>query len=156
VPINQCVNWPWFNRSAQQELPELESFGISFVNSPHPMWVYDLETLAFLEVNDTAIRAYGFSREEFMMMTLLDIRPPEEIAPFLHSWQHPRDRTEEIWKHVGKDGRAVPVSITSWELDFRGRKAELVMARRDLPDDAHLSHDALPEPSSIHQNAIPD
>ena len=120
------------------------------------MWVYDLETLAFLDVNEAAIRDYGFSREEFMTMTLLDIRPPEDIDLFLHSWQHPRDRTEEIWKHVGKDGRAVPVSITSRKLDFQGRKAELVIARRDLPDKRGVSPADRPRPSSIHQNAITD
>ncbi len=114
-----------------EELPELEALGISFVNSPHPMWIYDMATLAFLEVNNAAIRAYGFSRCEFMTMTLLDIRPSQDIQIFLHSWEHPRESEGESWRHVGKDGEAFPVSITSWELNFRGRKAELVLARRE-------------------------
>jgi two-component system, cell cycle sensor histidine kinase and response regulator CckA len=112
------------------ELPELEALGIPFVDSPHPMWVYDLSTLAFLEVNDAAIRAYGYSRREFMALTLLDIRPAQDIPLFLHSWEHPRESRDENWRHVDKDGNVFPVSITSWELNFRGHRAELVMARR--------------------------
>ncbi|MEI9962240.1 MAG: PAS domain-containing protein [Limisphaerales bacterium] len=42
------------------------------------MWVFDLETLAFLEVNESAIQHYGYSREEFLAMTIRDIRPPEK------------------------------------------------------------------------------
>jgi len=127
------VIWHWFNRSAKkkEELRELETLGVPFVDSPHPMWVYDLETLAFLEVNDAAIRAYGFSRQEFMTMTLIDIRPAENIQSFLHDWKHPHESTAEIWRHADKDGKVFPVSITSWKLNFRGRKAEFVMARRD-------------------------
>jgi PAS domain S-box-containing protein len=124
----------WFvlkKRPAKNEdLPELEALGIPFVNSAYPMWIYDLETLAFLAVNDAAIRAYGFSRREFMTMTLLDIRPAEDIQPFLHDWEHPHETTAESWQHVGKDGKVFPASITSWKLRFRGRDAELVLARR--------------------------
>ena len=121
----------------REEPPELEALGIPFVDSEHPMWVYDLQTLGFLEVNDAAVRIYGFSRQEFLTMTLIDIRPPKDIPRFLHSWNHPHESTEEKWWHQGKDGRAFPVSITSWELMFRGRKAELVRARRDDKDASH-------------------
>ena len=114
-------------------MPEVEVLGIPFAKNPHPMWVYDLKTLAFLEVNDAAIRAYGFSRQEFLRMTLLDIRPHEDIEPFLRSWEHPRESTAEKWRHAGKDGRTFAVSITSWTLIFRGHEAELVLARRETP-----------------------
>src|SRR5438270_11079059 len=51
-----------------------------FALSPQPAWVYDSETLRFLEVNEAAVSHYGWSREEFLAMTLYDIRPPEEHA----------------------------------------------------------------------------
>ena len=54
-----------------------------FEASPTPMWVYDAETLAFLAVNDAAVRHYGYSREEFLAMTIKDIRPPEDIPRML-------------------------------------------------------------------------
>ncbi len=113
-----------------KELPELAGLGVSFVNSPHPMWIYDMATLAFLEVNDAAVRAYGYSRQEFMNMTLLDIRPAQDVRPFLQSWEHPHEVAGESWRHISKDGKVFPVSITSWEFHFRGRRAELVQALR--------------------------
>lgn len=102
-----------------------------FSSSPFPMWIYNLTTLKFLEVNDAAVKAYGFSREEFLRMTVLDIRPNEDIQRFLQSSEHPHESTAEIWQHVGRNGAPFPVSITSWELTFRGQKAELVLARRE-------------------------
>ena len=54
-----------------------------FEVNPHPMWVYDLETLRFLAVNDAAVRRYGYSREEFLALTIRDIRPPEDVPALL-------------------------------------------------------------------------
>ena len=115
-------------------MPEMEILGIPFANSPYPMWIYDRETLAFLEVNDAATQVYGFSRPEFMAMTLVDIRPPEDLPEFLRQTDHPRpigQSTAEVWRHKSKDGTLFPVAITSWELTFRGHPAELVLARRE-------------------------
>ena len=96
-----------------------------------PMWVFDRETLKFLEVNAAAIRHYGFSQQEFLAMTLKEIRPEEEIPDLLkataqrkHGLQEP-----EIWKHRKKDGTVIDVEIVSHDLDFHGIEAELVSAR---------------------------
>ncbi|MBE9192068.1 PAS domain S-box protein [Gloeocapsopsis crepidinum LEGE 06123] len=51
-----------------------------FESHPCPMWVYDLETLSFLAVNNAAIQHYGYKRDEFLSMTIKDLRPPEDIA----------------------------------------------------------------------------
>jgi len=113
-------------------VPEAYILGIPFAASPYPMWVYDRETRAFLEVNDAAVSAYGFAREEFIKMTLLDIRPAEDIPEFLRETDHPRpmgQSTAEKWRHQTKGGTVVPVFITSWELIYKGRPAELVLAR---------------------------
>jgi PAS domain S-box-containing protein len=56
-----------------------------FLSHPQPMWVYDLETLAFLEVNNAAMVHYGYTREEFLAMTIRDIRPPEDIPRLLQN-----------------------------------------------------------------------
>lgn len=96
------------------------------------MLIYDLQTLAFLKVNQSAILAYGFSEHEFLNMTVLDIRPSDDIQRFLQDWEHPHESTAEKWWHVGRDGRASAVSITSWKLIFEGHTAELVLAGRDL------------------------
>jgi two-component system cell cycle sensor histidine kinase/response regulator CckA len=110
---------------------ELEVLGIPFANNSRPMWIYDRETFAFLEVNDAATEEYGFSSQEFLAMSLLDIRPPEDIPRFLERARFGGRSTAEEWRHKNKNGKVFPVIITSWELDFRGRPAELVLARRD-------------------------
>jgi two-component system, cell cycle sensor histidine kinase and response regulator CckA len=112
-------------------MPELEMLGIPFAESPYPMWIFDRETLAFLEVNCAATRAYGFSRAEFLAMTLLDIRPAEDIPELIRETQHPQQSTAESWRHKGKDGVVFSVVITSWELTYKGHPAELVLARRE-------------------------
>jgi len=112
---------------------EVEILGIPFARSPYPMWIYDRETRAFLEVNHAAIAAYGYSHAEFLSMTLLDIRPAEDIPEFLRQTDNPRalgQSTAEKWRHKTKDGTTIPVIITSWELIYKGRPAELVLARR--------------------------
>jgi PAS domain S-box-containing protein len=116
------------------------------------MWVYDLDTLAILEVNEAAIKAYGFSRSEFLTMTLLDIRPAADIAEFLRQTSHPRPRgksTAERWRHQSKDGPVFPVIITSWELTFREHRAVLVLARKDDSDDRALSSSLSVDPPSV-------
>lgn len=104
----------------------------AFVESPFPMWVFDQETLAFLDVNQTAIERYGYSREEFLKMTILDIRPTEDVPQLLHETLDPGragPSEKELWRHKGKDGVVFSVEITSWEITFRSRPAELVQVR---------------------------
>lgn len=97
------------------------------------MWIYDQETLAFLEVNEAAINLYGYSRKEFLRMTILDIRPVEDIPMLLSTTLRPDQRHEsesEHWRHAKKDGTVIDVEVTSWEVAFNGRPAELVSLQR--------------------------
>ena len=93
------------------------------------MWAYDTKTLGFLAVNDAAVRNYGFTREEFLSMTLADVRPREdavrlrEVTRNLPEGYH---QTGE-WRHRRKDGTVFPVEITSHSIDFDGRPARLVL-----------------------------
>jgi PAS domain S-box-containing protein len=101
-----------------------------FDNNPLPMWVYDLETLAFLAVNDSAVFHYGYSREEFLAMTIKEIRPQEDIPALLEDLNNVSRSIQmaDGWRHQKKDGTVIDVEITSHELDFDGRKARLVLA----------------------------
>jgi len=54
-----------------------------FILNPEPMWVYDLETLRILDVNEAATRRYGYLRHEFLALTVKDLRPPEDVPKFL-------------------------------------------------------------------------
>jgi PAS domain S-box-containing protein len=107
-----------------------ETYRILFENNPHAMWVYDLETLAFLTVNEAAVLHYGYSKEEFLSMTIKDIRPPEDVPKLMHNIAKVTQGIDEagVWRHRKKDGTIIYVEITSHTLEFRGRRAELVMA----------------------------
>jgi hypothetical protein len=118
-------------KRAEETLRDSEArYRLLFENNPFPMWVYDLETLKFLAVNDAATAYYGYSNLEFRSMTIMDIRPPEEVPALLDNVARPHgviDRAD-TWKHLLKDGTLIDVEITSHLLDFDGRPARLVLA----------------------------
>ncbi|MFN3531258.1 MAG: EAL domain-containing protein [Candidatus Brocadia sp.] len=107
-----------------------EQYRLLFESNPHPMWVYDLETLNFLAVNNAAIHHYGYSREEFLAMTIKDIRPFEDIPALLDSVSKVTNGFDMagIWRHRKKDGNIIYVEINSHTITFAGRRAELVLA----------------------------
>jgi len=101
-----------------------------FEANPQPMWIYDLETLKILAVNDAAVDSYGYSREEFLSMTIMDIRPAEDVPRLLENVGKVKDRLNRAgsWRHLKKDGSLIDVEITSRHLKYKGRSAQLVMA----------------------------
>ncbi|MCF8352553.1 MAG: PAS domain S-box protein, partial [Bacteroidales bacterium] len=101
-----------------------------FEKNPHPMWVYDLKTLAFLAVNNTAVNKYGYSEEEFLKMKLPDIRPKEERERLLSNVENETDliQTSGPWYHKLKDSKIIDVEIHSHGLNFMGHRARLVIA----------------------------
>lgn len=100
-----------------------------FAENPLPMWVFDHATLAFIEVNDAAIRHYGYTREEFLTMTIKDIRPAEEIPRLLAQLAETGANGEAgVWRHRGKDGREILVDIIAHALDFGTGTAHVVLA----------------------------
>src|SRR4029077_7655228 len=101
-----------------------------FDSHPEPMWVYDLETLAFLDVNDAAVQRYGFTRGEVMDVTMEDIRPASEVPELMKSIS--RDDVLERssgWVHRTKEGKLIDVEITSHRVEFGGRPARFGMAQ---------------------------
>lgn len=108
---------------------QAEEYKLTFDANPLPMWVYDIETLSFLAVNDEAIRHYGFSRNEFLSMTIKDIRPAEDVPALMENVDHAQFEIEHgTWRHRTKDGRIITVEISSHPVSFMGRKAKLVLA----------------------------
>jgi PAS domain S-box-containing protein len=104
-------------------------YQLLFKSHPEPMWVFDIETLRFLEVNEAAIRRYGYSREEFLAMSVKDIRPPQEVPAFLESLRTGKDLWQSgPWLHQTKDGSVVEALITSHVLTFGARPVHYVMA----------------------------
>jgi two-component system cell cycle sensor histidine kinase/response regulator CckA len=119
-------------RAVERQLSTSEShYRTLFDGSPQPAWVYDLETLRFLSVNQAAVAEYGYSAEEFRSLTIRDIRPPEDVAAFLESVNRLHDGSQvmgSIWRHRRKDGSVMAMEIHSRPLDFAGRRARLVLA----------------------------
>ncbi len=113
------------------DAPSDASFPMLFRSNPLPMWICDLETLQFLDVNDAAVEAYGYTRDEFLDMRITDIRPPDERPRLLRTLQERRAVLEHsgTWRHLRKDGRMLDVEVTSHLLQFSGRRASLVLAR---------------------------
>lgn len=104
------------------------TFQILF-HHPLPMWVYDLETLAFVDVNAAALARYGYSREEFLSMTIKAIRPVEDVPRLLANVAQLRPALQHSgqWRHRLKDGSVIDVDITSHTVTYNGRPAALVM-----------------------------
>ncbi|WP_411880570.1 sensor histidine kinase [Polaromonas sp. YR568] len=118
-----------FQAQARAESTELRMRDM-FLQHPQPMWVYDKETLGFLAVNDAAIRYYGYSRDEFMRLTLKDIRPAEDVPGFLAARQNAMGGHRDIGvvRHRKKTGEVVFVHLALHGVQFAGRQAAMVMA----------------------------
>jgi two-component system cell cycle sensor histidine kinase/response regulator CckA len=112
-----------------------EQYRLLFKNNPNPMWVYDLETLDFLAVNDAMIHEYGYSNDELMRMKLTDLNPPEYRDAVLAQVRTLQGeyRKPGVWLHKKKDGTVFYVEITTHDIEFSIRKARLTLAR-DITD----------------------
>ncbi|WP_207435794.1 PAS domain S-box protein [Sabulibacter ruber] len=109
-----------------------EKYKLLFYQAPLPKWIYDLQTLRILDVNQSAIDHYGYTREEFLQLTAHDLRPAEDVEAMLHSILDNRTGKEIIrlglWNHLKKDGTIIKVEISGHHLQFDGRACLLVEA----------------------------
>jgi len=109
--------------------PQLESeasFQLLFHQHPLPMWVVDATSLAFVAVNDAAVKKYGYSREEFFQMTMDQIAIPMEDTGEA-SGDELSQGASTAWQHKRKDGATLFVESTWHEIPFAGRDAVLVL-----------------------------
>jgi PAS domain S-box-containing protein len=124
---------------AEEDLRQSEKqYRLLFHSNPNPMWVFDLETLKFLEVNDAAVQHYGYTPEEFQAMTIMDIRPPEK-----HSQRKPavveQSASGLVWRHRRKNGSLIDVEMVWSPMAFRNRFAALTMAT-DVTERRRVEH----------------
>lgn len=114
----------------------LGDFSLLFNNNPSPMWVYDLPTLRILKVNNAAIKHYGYNEQEFLSMTIRDIRPRFDLAKFndylyrkgipessLHGFNN-----AGIWKHQNKKGEIIYAEITGHEIKYDNHSCRIIIA----------------------------
>jgi PAS domain S-box-containing protein len=152
--LGSVVNCEWYNSALYNERGKLVSvlslvlditvatrieealrkseaqYRLLFESNPQAMWVYDLETKKFLAVNNAAIQRYGYSRREFLGMTIEDIRPAQDVQVLRKYLENPNPHFNQAgeWRHQKKDGTIITVEITSNRLDFEGRRAVFVLS----------------------------
>ena len=130
---------------ARRELAEADlrqsekQYRLLFQGNPHPMWVFDLEKLTLLEVNEAAVQHYGFSRDEFLTKTLADLRVPERAQPNNNSIWNAKSQGI-IWQHRHKNGQTMEMEVIWTPLAFRSRLCALAMAT-DVTERRRIAHD---------------
>ena len=106
-----------------------ERYRLLFESTPQPIWVYSEETLRFLAVNDAATRTYGYSKEEFLSMTVSDVRPKEDVPALLI--KNGQDGSDLVlsspWRHETKDKKTIYVELGSHPIVFDGKHSRLVI-----------------------------
>jgi PAS domain S-box-containing protein len=120
-------------KKVQQTLKQNEKkYRYLFENNPMPMWIMELNTFKFLDVNKMAILQYGYSREEFLSMTALEIRPEEDKNSFRQFNESCHFKPEEfnrgIWKHQKKNGTVIQVEIIAHEISYEGVPARFILS----------------------------
>jgi len=118
---------------AQKALKKSEKkYRYLFDNNPMPMWIIDLVTFKFLDVNKMAVLKYGYSREEFLSMTALDIRPQEDKYRFIKSNEkldiNRLNYNRGKWRHLKKDGAIIQVEIIAHDISYEGSPARLILS----------------------------
>jgi len=107
-----------------------DKYKMLFYKSPLPKWIYDEETLRFLEVNEAAVRLYGYSQEEFLGMTLKDIRPDDDLGGLLEDIaavrREPMAYHESQRRHRKRSGDVMDVLVSGHPVEVGGRRARMV------------------------------
>ena len=129
---------------AEQQLRIAEErYRVPFEHAPHPCWAYDVGTLRFIEVNRAACDHYGYTREEFLGMTIADIGPPEDVPRLLEDVERmvrlSTTAAASTWTHQKKDGTRITVEISSMLVTIAGRRASIVLAH-DVSERERLEH----------------
>ena len=117
-------------RTEEQLVAHEQRYRCLFEDNPQPMWVHDVETLAFLAVNEAALRDYGYTREEFFFKTLNDILASASVPAGPRGGAELRGGVDEsrVWQHRTKSGKIIDVEINSRVVTLGGRRAVLVVA----------------------------
>ena len=126
MSVNECS----YLVSMDSITPEIRhSLNVIFKENPQPMWIFAVDSLKFVAVNKSAIQHYGYSREEFLNMTIRDIRPKEDLEKFemvLNSLSGPAT-TKRTFRHIRKGEAIIYVDVISFPVPYRGEQARLVM-----------------------------
>jgi len=105
-------------------------YQLLFQDNPHPMWIYDIENLSILAANEMAVENYGYTKAEFLTLSIKDIRDPAEIPALMRKLEGYKESSavvKEVVRHRKKNGNAIDVEVISHPIEFEGKKARMVM-----------------------------
>ena len=142
-------------KKTEKSLKESEKkYRSIFYKSPLPKWIFDCETLRFLEVNDMAVQHYGYTQEEFLNMTIRDIRPKEDVQLLLDDLKINSDQNimRSTWRHLKKNGEFIIVETTAHDIDYNNRKARMVVVN-DITE-SKKAEEALREGEARYRNVV--
>jgi len=117
-------------KNAEQALKESEeNYRFMFANNPQPMFIYDLKTLLLLEVNDSAIKHYGYERDEFLSMTTKQLKPHDDVPALMKELELDASNDKNLTqsRHVKKNGQIITVEVTAHTIRYLGEKARHVL-----------------------------
>ncbi|MCC6928134.1 MAG: PAS domain S-box protein [Gemmatimonadaceae bacterium] len=129
--VRQLTNELELSSNALSLLEESERrYRRIFEGNPLPLWLYDLETLRFMDVNPAAVADYGYSRDEFLAMSILDIRPDSERDKVHAALRDIERGTHQprVFRHRRKDGTVILAEIHSHDVELEGRRCRMVQA----------------------------
>ena len=128
VMVTSLLLWQLIRLNNKRLTQSEKQYRLIYEDSPIPNWIYDLQSLRFVSVNESAIKLYGYSREEFLSMTILDIRPPEEQARVLEALHSVSLNVKKsgTWIHYKADGTLLHVIINSQQIRFENKHCVMV------------------------------
>jgi PAS domain S-box-containing protein len=131
-----------------------ERYRLLFESTPQPIWVYDKETLGFLTVNEAAIQTYGYTREEFLSMTIDAVIAAEDTNGLANPINNPAGHViSSSWQHRTKDNKAIYVEVTSHPIVFDGKDSKLVIVN-DVTERRLLDQEQRRMHISVQQSAM--
>ena len=131
-----------------------ERYRLLFESTPQPIWVYNEETLMFLAVNEASTRTYGYTRDEFLSMTIDDIRPQEDIPTLMINVADANDLViSSPWRHKTKTGHTIYVEMSSHPVVFDGKNSRLVIVN-DVTERKLLDEKQQRLHTSLQQSAM--
>ncbi|MEA5139308.1 PAS domain-containing protein [Arcicella rigui] len=135
--INVLIN----ARNITKRKKSKEQYELLFLSNPQPMWVYEKATFKFLEVNQAAIQHYGYSKEEFLKLSLYDIIHAEDVAQMVEQSEvNDLLQTNDLeWRHYKKNGEIIWVQLASHEIEYQNKKASHVLINDITEQKRHLT-----------------
>ena len=124
-------------KEAEHKLKQSEKkYRLLFRNNPEPMWIFNVNTLEFVEVNRAAVEHYGYSEEEFLSMTIADIRPDEDVEKLVQAIENNKNEAiyGEEWRHVTSQGNRIAVRISATDIVYEGKPGYRLVLANDITE----------------------